>query len=129
MKVLKKGDATFVATIANSGDSYGDEEPFALMVEKVLEENKDVMPDELPRTLPPRLEVDHKIKFEVGAKPPAQAPYHMAPPESEELRKQLKELLEADHIHPSKAPYGEPILFQKKNDGSLRLYIGYQALN
>ena len=119
----------FLATIASLREYNGTMESLTTIIEKELEENKDVMPDELPRTLPPRLEVDHKIKFEVGAKPPAQAPYHMAPPESEELRKQLKELLEADHIHPSKAPYGEPILFQKKKDGSLRLYIDYQALN
>uniref|UniRef100_A0A3Q7I3W4 Reverse transcriptase domain-containing protein n=1 Tax=Solanum lycopersicum TaxID=4081 RepID=A0A3Q7I3W4_SOLLC len=30
----------------------------------------------------------------------------MAPPELEELRRQLKEILEAGHIRPSKAPYG-----------------------
>ncbi|WMV54164.1 hypothetical protein MTR67_047549, partial [Solanum verrucosum] len=52
----------------------------------------------------------------------------MAPPELEELRKQLKELFEAGHIRPSKAPYGAPVLFQKK-DGSLRLCIDYRALN
>lgn len=53
----------------------------------------------------------------------------MAPPELEELRKQLKELLEAGHIRPSKAPYGAPVLFQKKKDASLRLCIDYRALN
>ena len=53
----------------------------------------------------------------------------MAPPELEELRKQLKELLEAGHIRPSKDPYGAPLLFQKKKDGSMRLCIDYRALN
>ena len=53
----------------------------------------------------------------------------MAPPELEKLRKQLKELLESGHIRPSKAPYGAPVLFQKKKDGSLRLCIDYRALN
>uniref|UniRef100_A0A1S3Y7C9 RNA-directed DNA polymerase homolog n=1 Tax=Nicotiana tabacum TaxID=4097 RepID=A0A1S3Y7C9_TOBAC len=43
----------------------------------------------------------------------------MAPPELEELRKQLKELPDAGHIRPSKASFGAPVLFQKKNDGSL----------
>uniref|UniRef100_A0A3Q7FJR0 Reverse transcriptase domain-containing protein n=1 Tax=Solanum lycopersicum TaxID=4081 RepID=A0A3Q7FJR0_SOLLC len=47
----------------------------------------------------------------------------------EKLRKQLKELLESGHIRPSKAPYGAPVLFQKKKDGSLRLCIDYRALN
>lgn len=53
----------------------------------------------------------------------------MARPELAELRKQLKELLDASFIRPSKAPYGGLILFQKKHDGSLRLSIDYQALN
>ena len=42
---------------------------------------------------------------------------------------QLKELLDAGFIRPSKAPYGAPVLFQKKHDGSLRLCIDYRALN
>ncbi|RVW25255.1 Transposon Tf2-2 polyprotein [Vitis vinifera] len=49
---------------------------------------------------------DHKIELELGAKPPAMGPYRMAPPELEELRRQLKELLDAGFIQPSKAPYG-----------------------
>jgi hypothetical protein len=84
------------------------------------------MPAELPKRLPPRREVDHKIELEPGARPPAMAPYRMAPPEFEELRKQLKELLDAGYIQPSKALYGAP---QKKHDGSLRLCIDYRALN
>lgn len=53
----------------------------------------------------------------------------MAPPELAELRKQLDELLEAGFIRPPKAPFGAPVLFQKKDDGSLRLCIDYWALN
>nr|XP_048321702.1 uncharacterized protein LOC125419544 [Ziziphus jujuba var. spinosa] len=56
-------------------------------------------------------------------------PYRMSPPELEELRRQLKEFLDAGYIQPSKASYGAPILFQKKYDGSLRLCIDYRALN
>ena len=64
-----------------------------------------------------------------GSKPPAKSLYRMATPELEELRKQLNELLAGGFIRPSKAPYRAPILFQKKADGSLRLYIDYKALN
>ncbi|XP_024047948.1 uncharacterized protein LOC112101512 [Citrus clementina] len=53
----------------------------------------------------------------------------MAPPELEELRRQLKDLLDAGYIRPSKAPFGAPVLFQKKKDGSLRMCIDYRALN
>ena len=53
----------------------------------------------------------------------------MAPPELAELRKQLDELLTAGFIRPAKAPYGAPLLFQKKKDGTLHLCIDYRALN
>ena len=56
-------------------------------------------------------------------------PYRMAPPELDELRRQLKELLDAGFIQPSKATYGAPILFQKKHNGSLQMCIDYRALN
>ena len=71
----------------------------------------------------------HKIELVPNAQPPARAPYRMSPPELEELRKQLKELIDAGFIRPSKAPYGAPVLFQRKHDGSLRLCIDYRALN
>ena len=108
-------------------ESHGSEIPSE--VSEVLKELKDIMPLELPKRLPPRREVDHVIELESGARPPAMAPYRMAPPELEELRKQLKELLEAGFIRPSKAPFGAPVLFQRKYDGSLRMCIDYRALN
>ncbi|GKA96662.1 putative nucleotidyltransferase, ribonuclease H [Tanacetum coccineum] len=69
------------------------------------------------------------IDLETGSKPSAKAPYRMPPPELEELRSQLKELMDAGYIRPSKAPYGAPVLFQRKKDGSLRMCIDYRALN
>ncbi|RVW29633.1 Retrovirus-related Pol polyprotein from transposon 17.6 [Vitis vinifera] len=98
-------------------------------IKGVLDEFKEVMPPELPKRLPPRREEDHKIELELRAKPPAMGPYRMAPLELEELRRQLKELLDAVFIQPSKGPYGAPVLFQKKHDGSLRMCIDYRALN
>ena len=56
VKGLKKGAPNFLATIASSGEDYGAMEPLTPIIETVLEENKDVMPDELPKTLPPRNE-------------------------------------------------------------------------
>jgi len=53
----------------------------------------------------------------------------MARPELEELRRQLKELLDASYIRSSKSSYGALVLFQKKHDESLRLCIDYRALN
>jgi len=87
------------------------------------------MPPQLPITLPPRRAIDHQIELVSGARPPAKAPYRMAPVELEELRKKLEELLEAGDIKTSKAPYRAPVLFQKKEDGSLKLCVDYRALN
>ncbi|KAK5843412.1 hypothetical protein PVK06_005869 [Gossypium arboreum] len=53
----------------------------------------------------------------------------MVPPELEELRKQLMELLDIGFIRPSKTPFSAHVLFQKKHDGSLRLCIDYRILN
>ena len=127
-KGLKNNEVTYLVALKDDMvDSMGDLIP--MEVQKVLNEFKDVMPSELPKKLPPRREEDHKIELESGAKPPAMGPYRMAPPELEELRRQLKELLEARFIQPSKAPYGASVLFQKKHDGSLRMCIDYRALN
>ncbi|XP_016172403.1 uncharacterized protein LOC107614784 [Arachis ipaensis] len=126
-KGFKKGEITYLTILQEESTSEREEIPPE--IKEVLEENKDVVPLELPKQLPPRRKVDHKIELESRIKPSASASYRMAPPELEELKKQLKDLLGAGFIHPSKAPYGEPILFQKKHDGSLKLYIDYQAFN
>lgn len=49
--------------------------------------------------------------------------------EQDELRKQIDDLLEAGYIKPSISPFGAPILFVKKKDGTLRVCVDYRALN
>ncbi|KAL0411108.1 UNVERIFIED_CONTAM: hypothetical protein Slati_3700500 [Sesamum latifolium] len=78
--------------------------PIPGVVKKLLREFEDVMPDELPRKLPPKRTVDHEIELVPGTKPPARAPYRMSQPELVELRKQLKEMLESGIIKPAKSP-------------------------
>ena len=57
------------------------------------------------------------------------APYRMAPAELKELKKQLEELLDRGFIRPSISPWGAPVLFVRKKDGSMRLCIDYRRLN
>ncbi|XP_063949873.1 uncharacterized protein LOC135152720, partial [Daucus carota subsp. sativus] len=64
-----------------------------------------------------------------AAVPISKAPYRMAPVEMKELAKQLQELLEKGVIRPSVSPWGAPVLFVKKKDGSMRLCIDYRELN
>ncbi|GKD88244.1 hypothetical protein Tco_1363751 [Tanacetum coccineum] len=60
---------------------------------------------------------------------PARAPYRLAPSEMKELSKQLKELSDKGFIRPISSPWGAPVLFVKKKDGSFRMCIDYRELN
>ena len=53
----------------------------------------------------------------------------MAASELAELKKQLEELQRIGFIRPSSSPWGAPVLFVKKKDGSMRLCVDYRALN
>ncbi|CAA0808376.1 Uncharacterized mitochondrial protein AtMg00850, partial [Striga hermonthica] len=64
-----------------------------------------------------------------GAGPVCKAPYRMAPKELQELKTQIQELLELGFIRPSVSPWGAPVLFVKKKDGSMRMCTDYRDLN
>ncbi|GJX40848.1 putative reverse transcriptase domain-containing protein, partial [Tanacetum coccineum] len=76
--------------------------------------------DDLPGLPPPR-QVEFKIELVPGAAPVARAPYRLAPSEMKELADQLQELLEKGFIRPSSSPWGAPMLFVKKKDGTFRM--------
>nr|GEY06697.1 putative reverse transcriptase domain-containing protein [Tanacetum cinerariifolium] len=77
----------------------------------------------------PVREVEFNIELIPRAEPISKAPYRMALIELKELKDQLQELLERGFIHPSVSPWGAPVLFFKKKDGSMRLCIDYRELN
>ncbi|GJT26640.1 putative reverse transcriptase domain-containing protein [Tanacetum coccineum] len=79
--------------------------------------------------LPPTRQVEFQIDLIPGAAPVAQAPYRLAPSEMKELSEQLKELSDKGFIRPSSSPWGAPVLFVKKKDGSFRMCIDYRELN
>ena len=88
----------------------------------------DVFPYELPG-LPPDREIEFEIELLPGTGPLSKAPYRMAPTELKKLKQQLQELLDKKFIRPSYSPWGAPILFVKKKDGSMRMCIDYRELN
>ncbi|GKV24168.1 hypothetical protein SLEP1_g33813 [Rubroshorea leprosula] len=94
----------------------------------VVSEFPDVFPKDLP-SLPPNREVEFAIDLVPGTGPVSKAPYCMAPAELKELKVQLEELLKKGFIRPSVSPWGAPVLFVKKKDGSMRLCIDYRELN
>nr|GFB31266.1 uncharacterized protein [Tanacetum cinerariifolium] len=70
--------------------------------------------------LPPTRPVEFQIDLVPGAAPVVRAPYRLAPSEMKELAEQLKELSDKGFIRPSSSPWGAPVLFVKKKDGSFR---------
>ncbi|KAL0556637.1 hypothetical protein IC582_005151 [Cucumis melo] len=94
----------------------------------VVREFPNVFPEELLR-LPPDREIEFSIDLVPGTAPISQALYKMTQMELRELNSQLLELVDMGFIRPSASPWGAPVLFVKKKDGTLRLCIGYRQLN
>jgi hypothetical protein len=94
----------------------------------VVKEFADVFPEELPG-MPPERELEFTIDLKPGTEPIARTPYRMSTPELQELKMQLKELLDLGLIRPSVLPWGAPVIFIRKKDGSWRLCIDYRQLN
>ena len=94
----------------------------------VVCEFPDVFPEELPG-LPPEREIEFCIDVVTGTDPISMPPYRMVPARLKELNKQLKLLLEQGLIGPNISPWGAPVMFVKKKDGSLQLCIDYKQLN
>ena len=93
----------------------------------VVQEFLDVLQEVLG--LPPDWEIEFAIELLLETAPISKAPNRMAPAELAKLEKQLQELLDKGLIHPSVSPWGAPILFVRKKDGSLRLCIDYRGSN
>nr|GEY58329.1 reverse transcriptase domain-containing protein [Tanacetum cinerariifolium] len=72
----------------------------------------------------------HPIEFKIELMPDAalvaRVPYRLAPSELKELSDQLKELSKKGFICPSSSPWGAPVLFVKKKDGSFCMCIDYR---
>ena len=83
----------------------------------VVREFLDVFPANLPG-MPPDRDIDFCIDLEPGTHLISIPPYRMAPAELRELKAQLQELLGKGFIRPSASPWGAPVLFVKKKDGS-----------
>ncbi|GJU42354.1 putative reverse transcriptase domain-containing protein [Tanacetum coccineum] len=94
----------------------------------VVRDYPEVFSDDLSG-LPPNRETKFRIELVPGAMPVVKSHYRLAPSELEELSGQLKELQEKGFIRPSSSPWGAPVLFVKKKDGSFRMCIDYRELN
>jgi hypothetical protein len=94
----------------------------------VVSKFSDIFPEELPGMLP-----DHDIEFVIELMPSTapiyKSPYRMATLEIAELKEHIKELLEKGFIRPSSSPWGAPVIFVLKMDGTQKLCVNYRVLN
>ncbi|GJU23027.1 putative reverse transcriptase domain-containing protein [Tanacetum coccineum] len=126
-KYLLKGHHVFLAhvTTKETEDKSGEKR---LEDVPIVRDFPEVFPEELSG-LPPTRQVEFQIDLMPGAAPVARAPYRLAPSEMKELSEQLQELSDKGFIRPSSSPWGAPVLFVKKKDGSFRMCIDYRELN
>ncbi|GJU21688.1 putative reverse transcriptase domain-containing protein [Tanacetum coccineum] len=124
---LTKGCHVFLANITATKDEDKSKEK-RLEDVPVVQEFLEVFPEDLPG-IPPTRQVEFRIDLVPGATPVARAPYRLAPSEMKELAEQLQELTDKGFIRPSSSPWGAPVLFVKKKDGSFRMCIDYRELN
>jgi hypothetical protein len=94
----------------------------------VVNEFPDVFPEELPGMLPDR-DIEFVIEWKLGTPPIYKTPFGMTTPELAELKEHIRELLEKGFIRSSSYPWGAPLIFVPKKDGTQRLCVDYRALN
>ena len=80
----------------------------------------EVFPKDLPG-IPPKRKINFGINLLLDTQPISILPYRMAPKEFKELKEYFKDLLDKGFITPSISPWGAPVLFVRKKDGSLRM--------
>ncbi|GJS79276.1 putative reverse transcriptase domain-containing protein [Tanacetum coccineum] len=124
---MAKGCQVFLAQISAKKEEDKSEGKHIKDV-PIVRDFPDVFPEDLPG-LPLARPMEFQIDLIPGAAPVARAPYRLAPSEMKELSEQLQELSNKGFIRPSSSPWGAPVLFFKKNDGSFRMCIDYRELN
>lgn len=91
----------------------------------VVNEYPDLFPDRIPG-FPHVLEVKFGIELVPRTAPISCAPYCLAPSDKRELKQQLQDLLDKGYIRPSVLPWGAPVPFVKKKNGSMQPCIDYR---
>ena len=120
-RMQRKGCRRYLATVKDTQQNE-------LKLENIpiMSEFPEVFPEDLPG-LPPDREIEFSVDLLPGSGLISKAPYRMAPAELKELKEQLQELLDKGFIRPSVSPWGAPVLFVKKKNGSMRLCIDYRG--
>ena len=121
--MFKRDVNIFSVTITNE-EHINNEYKLKLEDIPILRGYSDVFLEEISG-LPLKRELDFTIELVPCAVPKSKAPYQMNNLEVNELKSQLKELIDKKYIRPSVFPWGEPVIFVKKKDGTLHLCNDY----
>ncbi|GJW79053.1 putative reverse transcriptase domain-containing protein [Tanacetum coccineum] len=124
---LSKGCDVFLAHITTK-EAKDKSKGKRLKDAPIIKDFPEVFPEDLPG-IPPARQVEFQIDLVPGAAPVARVPYRLAPFEMKEMAVELQELSDKGFIRPSSSPWGAPVLFVKKKDGSFRMCIDYRELN
>jgi hypothetical protein len=92
--------------------------PLSIGVSTVLQEFRDVFPEEVPDGLPPLWGIEDQIDLIPGGSLPNRAPYHTNPDETKEIQKQVQALLDKGNIHVSLSSCAVPLILVPKKDGT-----------
>ena len=117
-KLCMAQDSTQLGTAFGAGNDA--------KLRNLLHKYEDVFKE--PTGLPPKRSWDHRIKLE-SAEQPNLPTFRMSPAELKEVKLQIEDLLNKGWIRPSSSPFGAPILFVRKKDGTLRMCVDYRRLN
>jgi hypothetical protein len=100
----------------------------ALKEIRVVQEYPDVFPEDLPG-MPPDRDIEFIIELLPEIPPISKRSYRMHVNELVELKKQRAELQAKGFIRPSSSPWGAPVLFVEKKDGTQQMCVDYRSLN
>jgi hypothetical protein len=131
VKLTKKDETSveFVVMVQSGPDSrLNQTKAIALEDIRVVQDYPDVFLEELPG-MPPDHNIEFLIELLPGTPPISKRPCRMPMNELTELKKQIAELQAKGFIRPSSSPWGAPVLFVEKKDGTQRMCIDYRSLN
>ena len=99
------------------------------LIQEIMNDFKDVFPDDLPSGLPPSRGVDHAIEVASGGQPFSKQPYRFSKTEENEIQRQLADYLDRGFVRPSKSPWGALVLLSRKKDNTMHFCVDYKGLN